>query len=336
MKFAFAHVPENVELSTQLVEKAEAWGFDMAWIPDQQLFLDPYVCLTSMALRTKTIKLGVGVTNPFTRHPAITARAISSVNEVAKGRALLGIGAGNMKEVIQPLHLDSTGVAAKCRETALITRSLMSGEKVNFEGKHFRVEDIGFDVPPFGPVPIYIAGRGPKILEYAGEIGDGAIIGSLASPPGLSYAIEQIRVGADKANRSLKDLDVVSWTTVYITDNLPEALDRVRLNIGHLMGGAPAEVLRILGLKDDYITELKSKYQAGGPKAVESLVTDEAISHFTLIGSPEMIAERITALSEIGVTQLSLLMPTGSTEDHARILERFYNEVRPLLLGKIQ
>jgi len=331
MKFAFAHMPTNVELSARLVERAEALGFDQAWVPDQQLFLDPYVCLSVMALRTSSIKLGVGVTNPFTRHPAISARAISSVNEIAAGRAVLGIGAGNMKELVQPLHLDAGAVAAKCREAALISRDLTKGGAVNFQGSYFQVEGIGFDVPPYGQVPVYLAGRGPKILEAAGEVGDGAIIGSLASPAGLRYAIGRIRAGAEAAGRALTELDIVSWTTVHITDHVAEALDGLRVSIGHLMGGAPPEVLRILGFDDEFIPRLKAAYQSGGPKGAAPLVTDEAIGHFTLVGSPEMIAERVAALAEIGVTQLSLLMPPGNTEDHASVLEAFCTKVRPQL-----
>ena len=114
LRFGFAHVPsEHVDRHVELVQLAEELGFDCAWIPDQTFYRDPYVVLAALARATSTIALGVGVTNPFTRHPAMTARAIASVEELAPGRVALGVGAGNVRELLAPLGLPSSdGCAA--------------------------------------------------------------------------------------------------------------------------------------------------------------------------------------------------------------------------------
>lgn len=331
MKFGFGHVPSSVRDSTRLVEQAEALGFDFAWIPDQQLFCDPYVTLASMALNTSRIRLGVGVTNPFTRHPAITARAIATVDQLSGGRAALGMGAGNMKELVHPLRLDTSRVADKCREAALLMKRLWRGGTVDFHGEQFTVDHIGMDVPVRADLPVYLAGRGPKILAAAGEAADGAIIGSIACDAGLDYALGRIRDGAERAGRRTQDLDIVSWVTVHITDDVPAALDALRPSMGHLIGGAPEEVLQAMGLSADVVRSVKQAYAAGGQRATAPYVTDEAIRAFTIVGDPDMVARHVDALAARGVTQLSLLMPPGTVEDYRGILDRFAGEVRPRL-----
>lgn len=331
MRFGFGHVPRDVAASTRLVQQAEELGFDYAWIPDQQLFCDPYVALTSMALNTSHIHLAVGVTNPFTRHPAITARAIATVDQVSGGRAALGMGAGNMKELVHPLKLDTSHVADKCREAALVMKQLWSGRQLDFHGQEFTVDHIGLDIPARPELPVYLAGRGPKILAAAGEVADGAIIGSIACEAGLDYAVGQIREGAQRAGRTLEELDLVSWVTIHITDNIPAAMDRLRASIGHLIGGAPPEVLRTMGLEEVVIRNVKAAYAEGGQAATAPFVTDEAIQAFTIVGTPELVAERISMLQKWGITHLSLLMPPGNVEEYSRILQRFTREVRPQL-----
>lgn len=331
MKFGFGHVPSSVRDSTRLVEQAEALDFDFAWIPDQQLFCDPYVALASMALATRRIRLAVGVTNPFTRHPAITARAIATVDQLSGGRAALGMGAGNMKELVHPLGLDTSRVADKCREAALLMKQLWRGGPVDFHGAQFTVDHIGMDIPTRPDLPVYLAGRGPKILSAAGEAADGAIIGSIACDAGLDYAIGRIRAGAQAAGRDPAQLDIVSWVTVHITDDVPAALDALRPGIGHLIGGAPVEVLQTMGLTGEVIRGVKEAYAVGGQKATAPYVTDEAIRAFTIVGDPEMVARHMDALAARGITQVSLLMPPGTVEDYRAILERFAKEVRPRL-----
>lgn len=331
MKFGFGHVPSHVGDSTELVQRAEALGFDFAWIPDQQLFCDPYVTLASMALSTSRIRLAVGVTNPFTRHPAITARAIATVDQLSGGRAALGMGAGNMKELVHPLKLDSSRVGDKCLEAAQLMKQLWRGGAVDFHGTQFTVDHIGMDIPTRPDLPVYLAGRGPKILSAAGEVADGAIIGSIACDAGLDYAMGRIRAGAEKAGRDVTDLDVVSWVTVHITDDVPAALDALRPSIGHLIGGAPLEVLQTMGLTDAVIQGVKDAYAVGGQRATAPYVTDEAIRAFTIVGDPGMVAGHVDALAARGITQISLLMPPGTVADYGGILERFAREVRPRL-----
>ncbi len=330
MKFGFGHVPsEHFERHVELVALAEDLGYDYAWIPDQTFYRDTYVMLTACAAKTKRIRLGVGVTNPYTRHPAIAARAIATVDEISGGRAVLGIGAGNNKELLAPLGIDQGRAAAKCKEMLLVVREMLSGQTVAFKGEEFTVDGVGMEFETRPDIPLYLAGRGPMILAAGGEVADGVIIGGLCSEKGLRYAFDLIKRGASQAGRDLAAMDTVSWVTVHLAEDRQSVLDNLRPVVGHIMGGAPETVLQTLGFEPGFIAELKKKYRAGGPKGVTSMITDDAIEAFTIVGDAVECAERIKNLEKWGMTQVSLLMPPGTTGDYALLLKKFAEQVMP-------
>src|SRR5688572_9463222 len=126
MKFGFSHRPLQPYTKTvELVQLGERLGYDYAFQPDQTYRQDPFVMLTACALATERIGLGLFVTNPYTRHPALMARAAGVLVEVANGRFVLGIGAANRKQVLEPLGYDTTRTAARIREAVIVIRTLL-------------------------------------------------------------------------------------------------------------------------------------------------------------------------------------------------------------------
>jgi len=188
----------------------EEWGYDHIWCPDERFERSPYAVLTLAARATERARLGISVTNPYTRHPLITGAAVATVNEASGGRAVLGLGAGASSLFErQGIKRPSPPVTA-IREAVELLRPFMRGERVDFGGRtySFRGADIDFESRP---VPIYIAARGPRLLRLAGEVADGVIIGSLTSREGLEYALENVMQGLERSNRDLSEFDVVLW-----------------------------------------------------------------------------------------------------------------------------
>lgn len=328
MKFGFAHVPgEHYQKHVQLVQIAENLGYDFAWIPDQTFFHDPYVVMSAMALATEQIHLGIGVTNPYTRHPAMTARAVASLAELAPKRIHLGVGAGNRKELLNPLGLDVSAAGAKCREMVELVRSLLSGDEVQYQGEHFQTVGIKMDFLPSSQIPLYIAGRGALVLQSAGEVADGVIIGGLCTAKGIEYALTQVRKGAALSNRDPGDMEVVSWVTVQITDDREEALNNIRPVVAHIVGGAPHSVLQAIDLPMDLIDTIKTTYIEEGIPQAATHITEEFIDAFTIIGDAQRCVERIQALADAGVTQLSMLMPPGTVTEYEQQVRTFAEAV---------
>lgn len=326
VKFGFGTIPMDLDSTISLISFAEKLGYDYAWMPDQTFYRDPYVMLGAVALKTKKIQLGVGVTNPYTRHPAMTARAVATVDELSKGRMNLGIGAGNRRELLIPLGYNQKFVADMCRDTAIITKRLFNGDYVTYEGKTV-VKGIKLDFQARKNIPIYLAGRGPRILKYAGEIADGAIIGAFVGKEGMDYAFKQIKKGLDQSGRTFKDIDVVSWVGCTITDKKKEFIQSRKPSVAHIMGGATFKTLKMIGIEENVIESVQKAYNRGGSSKAAKYVTDEAIEKMSLFGTAEECTEKIECLFQQGIKQFSLLTGNGNLDRIKNTIEKFSNEV---------
>lgn len=334
LTIGFAHVPsEHYRRHVELVLEAERLGFDYAWIPDQTFYRDPYVILTALALSTERIRLGLGVTNPYTRHPSMAGRAIASVEECAPGRVAFGVGAGNVRELLDPLGLDFDSPAARCREMVELVRRELEGSEngAGFVGSHYRMDGVRLEFPVERRIPVYLAGRGPRVLEAAGAVADGVLIGGLCSPAGIAYAVDRVRTGAAAESRDPAGIDLASWVTVYLTDDRALDVERVRPMVAHIVGGAPRSVLEALGIATAVVDRLKADYRRGGKAAAARHVTDELVDAFTIVGDPGLCVDRIRALEAAGVTQLVCLMPPGDVEAHGVLIRRLADTVLPAL-----
>src|SRR6185369_5137994 len=162
----------------QLIQEAEALGYDRAWVPDSQMiWSDCYATLALAAANTSRIKLGTGVAIPGTRSAPVTAHSIASINRLAPGRVFLGIGTGHT--AMRVMGMDPMPVRA-FREYLRVVRALLHGDEVEYmqDGVtrtiRFLHLDLGFiQLDP--PIPIYVAANGARVLAVTGELGDGHV-----------------------------------------------------------------------------------------------------------------------------------------------------------------
>lgn len=292
----------------RLVRLAEEKEFNCVWVPDERFFRECYSYLTLCALNTSRVRMGPCVTDPYTRHPAMTAMAMGTVDETAGGRAVLGIGAGAS-------GLDAMGIArtkpvVALREAVELIRRLWRGEEVTLEGEVIRFVAGKLNFQPRADIPIYIAGRGPKILELAGEIGDGAIIGALASSSTLGYAMSHIRKGQQRRGAA-RDLEVVLWLHTAISMDGAAARDAVRrIVVGVLISSLP--VLDDLGVA--LPADLRARveritYGVQSAEMIEAarLVPDDVLEHFTMAGNGGFSRRKVEELARGGVTHIAVL-----------------------------
>jgi 5,10-methylenetetrahydromethanopterin reductase len=330
IKFGFGAVPEeSVDRFVSLVQAGEALGFEMVWVPDQTFFRDPFVVMSACAQATERIKLTLGVTNPYTRHPVQVARAAATLDEVSGGRFSVGYGAGNRKELLLPMGMEQTEAGPRCREAVSVTKRLLAGEEVHYHSDTLEINGVQLLMPPRPSIPIYLAGRGPYILKAAGEVADGAVIGALVSPVGLQYAIDRVAEGARQANRTLDELEIVSWVGVQLVDDQASAIESLKTSVAHIIGGAPVEVLRTIGMEEERIQELKDVYRQGGPAGAAPHVTADEVSLLKLFGDGEQLSIRIKALADAGVNQLGILLTQKTHDEQEAFLRRFASEVMP-------
>src|SRR5574341_1675061 len=152
MRFGFATIPaQPFDQLCDLVQIAEGLGYVRVWVPDQSFFKDPFAVLAALAQRVRRINLALGVVNPYTRHPALVARAAATVAELSGGRLLLAYGAGNVRELLQRLGIERSSAATRCREALLIVRDLLAGREVTRPGSLWPMDGVRLQFPAGSP-----------------------------------------------------------------------------------------------------------------------------------------------------------------------------------------
>jgi 5,10-methylenetetrahydromethanopterin reductase len=333
MKFGFGRVPqEDLQSHIKLIQLGEQLGFDYSFTSDQTFFPDPYIYLAAIGQATTRIHIGISVTNPFTRHPAITARAIGTVDKLAPGRVLLGIGGANRKELIDPLGLDGTRTAQKIKEMVEIVKGLLSNKRLEYHGDHFNVDGVKLNFNANPNINVFVAARGPLILHVAGEVADGAKLGAFSQPGGLKFALNEVRKGTESAGRDLSELEIFSWVFTVITDDRQAGLDAVRHSAAHIVGGAPLTMCEAIGLPMDDVLALKETYKNEGIPQAAKVISEELIDAFTIVGTAEQVIDRIQMMKDLGLTVFAghILTSPGTDESPEDRLRLFADTVFPI------
>lgn len=314
----------------KLIRIGEDLGYDNVWLPDQTFYADPFPLLAVAGCRTERIRLGIGVTNPYTRSIPQVARTIGTVAQLVGRPVALGIGAGNRRELLAPLGLTQTAPVERCREMIDLVRRLLEGERVTYESGSVTLRDVRLLFEPSHPVPIYLASRGQRMLRLGGELADGVIIGDLVSSAGLDYALREIAIGAHEAGRREGQVDLVAWVTCFITDGKRDhAEEYLRPWVAHHMAASPPAVQSAIGVDDERIQAIRAAYAAGGPMAAGALVSSEDIDKLAIVGSPDQCAVTVRRLVERKIGQLVILLYSQDLAENESTLRRFASEVIP-------
>lgn len=327
---------EHINDVVSVVKYAEELGYNNAWLSDR--LRDTYVNLTACAIATSKIGLATGMVNPYTRHPVINARAVATLDELSSGRMSMGFAAGNMVEMTKDLGFETKGGFSRVREACIISKRLFKGETVTFEGKHFSVHDIKLGVNPRHDIPICIAGQGPKILEVSGEVADAAIIPYTDSKV-VSLAKKCVRAGAEKAGRKFEDIRLISWPSVYITNDRQKVLDSLRGYAALMVLLSPVEWMEELGMKVEEHEAIRKGYAKGAHvdpkleaeyvKKAKEYITDEIVQLYTIVGTTQEVIDKIGDLNKQGFEEFSLWIPTPVFPEKRKVIENFASEIIP-------
>jgi len=314
---------------------AEELGYRDFWYTDVRLLRECYIGLTSVALHTKRIRLGTGVTDPYSRHPAMTAASIATLDELGGGRALLGLGLGGAG--FRELGIARTLPVAALREAIDVIRRLLRGEQVSTAGKVVSLTEGRLNFAPVrGEVPIYIATQGAGISRLAGAAADGVLIANTVSASALDFYLRQIAEGAAKAGRSPHDIDINLRWEVCICDDEAAAMQVMRHRLAaRLVAGYPRwDFLEILGVSvPDAFREIAARKDPSLLDAAADALPMEVVDVSMLAGRPARIAARIAPLlrPEIGGMAIRPHACPGTGVDH--VMRAFVREVVPLLRG---
>ena len=286
---AFNVMPHgSVERAVELARLAESLGYERCWVYDEGLAAsDVYVAMTAIALSTKSLMVGPGITNPYTRHAGATASAIATLDEVSGGRAFLGIGAGGSL-TLDPLAIARERPLTAVRETIDACRRLFAGETVSIEGSHVRLSGASL-LNVRAATEIWLAGRGPRMLELGGAACDGVLVDFIYKPH-LGPAIERIR----GAGRAAGNDPRIAYSTMLVTDD--DTMAAVKPHLTYRLVDSPAEVQEAIGLTDSSAAEIRAAL-ADGLEAAAEHVRDEWALPFVIAGSSSECGRELQSLA---------------------------------------
>ena len=292
-------------------EVAESAGFESLWVTERYFHEETFSLLGYLAAATRTIKLGLGVTNPYTRNPALLAMSTATLDRISGGRFSLGLGRSE-RGVIQDRMGMSYGDPFQVMESVVSTlRRLMAGETVTTNEAESRLTNVRLAIMPSQQEPpIYLAAIGPKALRLAGAIADGVLLNAYMPVSYVKYAAEEVRKAAQEAGRDPDSVDIACMLIMRQT-NEPERLwpDLKRRIVRLLEEPHVGEILLEKGGFDTSILEpLRTSVQQDRGASAVDLISNEMVDAFYLVGPEEYCKERVAAYRNAGV-DLPLLLP---------------------------
>jgi 5,10-methylenetetrahydromethanopterin reductase len=300
----------------KLAQYAEKHGFEAVWQAESRLVRDAIVPMAAFAAVTDRIKVGSGVINNWTRNIGLLAATFLTLDDLAPDRIICGIGAW-WDPLAANVGIQRRKPLLAMRETIEVMRRLLKMENVTFKGEFHQVSGIELDVvhgrrePRH--VPMMIGATGPKMMELTGEIADGAVLNYCVPPEYNEKALAHLKVGAERAGRSIDDIDRPQLMICSVHTDRAKALDGARWMLTQYLAQQP-HIAKASGVSDEVVKKIQNIL--GWPATKEQieeampLVPDELVQRITASGAPEDVKAKVRQYVERGCT-CPILYPLG-------------------------
>ena len=301
---------------------AESKGFEAVWQAESRLVREATVPMAAFASVTNNIKVGSGVVDCWSRNPARLAATFSTLDDLAPGRVILGIGAW-WDPLAQKVGISRAKPLRAMREIVTAVRALLHNENVTFNGEFVHFDGIELDYVyqerRAKDVPIYIGATGMQMMELTGEIADGVVLNYLVSPGYNKQAMEALQTGANKAGRKIEDIDRPQLVVCSVHEDRQTALDMAREMVTQYLGQQP-HIMKASGVPQSLLDKVGEvlTWPATHEQvtAASKLVPDEIVQMLTASGTPAEAREQVRHYLNNGAT-CPILYPLGDV--HAMI-----------------
>lgn len=325
-------LPRSVAAAVADARLAENVGFSLVGVADSQsVFRELYTTMALCAQATRRVLIGPSVTNPITRHPAVAASGIATIDEIAPGRAFFGIGSGD-SAILNLAERPAT--LADMRAYIQAVRALQEKRQTEWRGRITRLT--------WAPraVPIYLSAEGPRTLELAGEIADGVIVNVGLTPELVRDAVAHVHAGARRAGRDPSTIDLWTMVRANVTDDVAAGIEEIRMELAsnaHHVFRFTLEGKHVPGELADAIGRVQKGYQpaaheALGPSPNARLLEAEPAlrgwlaERFAVVGPAAACADKLRGVVEAGITGL---LVTGFVHDRTRLIRALGEHVLP-------
>ncbi len=289
--------------------EAERIGYDYVLVADEGFHPDIYACLGAIARETERIQIGP-VTNGYTRHPAVTAAAVATLNDLSDGRAFVTLVAGGSM-VLNPMGIERAKPYRVLRDTVQVMKALWSGESVTWQGDTHQLHDAKLSSGPH-EIPIWISSRGPLLLRLTGREADGVL---LTVKPDLDAAFEIVNSASDRG----ADLERIYLGRICYT---PEMFSEQRATMPYILKDSPERVLLSLGFSGSQIERI----QSSDASELDDLMSDELLDQYQINGTPDECSDQLATLAS--EQDLDIVMADVLSQDldvNLELLHTTYN-----------
>jgi 5,10-methylenetetrahydromethanopterin reductase len=306
----------------EIVKYAEEKGFEAVWQAESRLVRDAIPPMAAFAAVTDRIKVGSGVADCWSRNPARLAATFSTLDDLAPGRIILGLGAW-WDPLAAKVGIERARPLTVMKEVVTVVRALLANETVTFNGHYVKVDGIELDYvyqdrrPK--DVPIYIGATGMQMMELAGEIADGVVLNYLVSPDYNVRAMEALDKGAAKSGRSAVDLDRPQLVVCSVHEDRKTALDMARMMVTQYLGQQP-HIMKASGVPQSLLDKVGEVLTWPATheqvEKASKFVPDEIVQMLTASGTPAEAQAKVSEYMKNGCTS-PILYPLGDV--HAMI-----------------
>ena len=317
-----------IKEAIEYAQYAEQAGFEAVWQADSRLVRDAVIPMAAFAVGTENIKIGSGVVDCWTRNPARLASTFSTLDDLAPGRILLGIGAW-WDPLASKVGIERSRPLKVVREVVTAVRALLADETVTYHGDFVHLDGVELDYvyqerrPK--QVPIYIGATGMKMMELTGEIADGVVLNYLVSAEYNKRAMQHLEIGASRSGRSIEDLDRPQLVVCSVANERQEALDSARLMVTQYLGQQP-HIMKASGVPEEILDEIGRVLTWPATheqvEAASALVPDEIVQMICAAGTPDEVREKVSQYMADGCT-CPILYPLG--DDVRLMIDTFTN-----------
>jgi 5,10-methylenetetrahydromethanopterin reductase len=307
---------QTIRNGMRIVRYAEEQGYEAVWQAESRLAREATIPMAAFAAVTDRIKVGAGVVNNWTRNPALLASTFSTLDDLAPGRVILGLGAW-WEPLASKVGVDRRKPLTAMRETVQAVRALLNNETVTFDGEFVHLDGVELDYVYHERrpknVPIYIGATGMKMMELGGEVGDGVLLNYLVSPEYNDRAVEHIAIGAARAGRTLEDVDRPQLIVCSMADDRRAALDAARMLVTQYLGQQP-HIMEASGVPRDLLDEITQVLTWPATleevKVASKLIPDDIVQMITASGTADECRDKVAEYIERGCT-CPVLYPLG-------------------------
>lgn len=286
---------------------AEERGYDACWVTERYCHEETFAVLGHLAATTTRLRLGVGVVNPYGRHPALTAMGAATLDRLSGGRFVLGLGRSERDVVEGKLGLSHRGSRARLGRTVETIRALLAGERV--AGPDGGVAALAIR-PVQQPLPIHVAAIGRRALRLAGAVADGVLLNAYVSPAYVRWAIGEIRAAARAAGRDPARIEIGCMLVVRLADDVGALRPTLKPRLVRLLAEAHTgeTLLETAGFDAGVLPRLRAAVADRDEARALPLVTDAMVDAFYVAGPAERCRARVREYRDAGVDS-PLLLP---------------------------